>query len=165
MSVQKIKSDLNNLCGTISRTITECERMKTFVNGLSNVSKSDLTHIISSANNCINLITVFDHILTTIHNECSIELDIFFRDFNTKTKMLMMDCKKIITQLKTLIKTCQGCYEFYQISNEIEWLIMCGVTPDIFNWIEQPLYSFKNQLQMVQMLAYKNNNKLIVKAR
>lgn len=165
MSVQKIKSDLNNLCNTISKTITECERMKTSVNGLGNVSESDLTHIISSADNCINSITVFDRILTTVHNECSIELDIFFRDFNTKTKMIMTDCKEMIAQLKTLIETCRGCYEFYQISNETEWIIMCGITPDIFNWIEQPLYSFKNQLQMVQMSAYTNNNKLIVKVR
>lgn len=165
MSVQKIKSDLNNLCNTISRTITECERMKTSVNGLGNVSENDLTHIISSADNCINSITVFDRILTTVHNECSIELDIFFRDFNNKTKMLMADCKEMIAQLKTLIETCRGCYEFYQISDDVEWIVMCGITPDLFNWIEQPLYSFKNQLQMVQMSAYINNNKLIVKVR
>lgn len=165
MSVQKIKSDLNNLCNTASQTITECERMKTVVNGLGNVSKSDITHMISSAENCINTITNFDSILTTIHNECNIELDIFFREFNTKTKMLMTECNEIIGQLKTLIECCRGCYEFYEISNEIEWIVMCGITPNIFNWIEQPLYSFKNQLQMVQMLAYTNNNKLIVKVR
>lgn len=165
MSVQKIKSDLNNLCNTISKTITECERMKTSVNGLGNVSESDLTHMISSAESCINSITVFDRILTTVHNECSIELDIFFRDFNNKTKMLIADCKEMIAQLKTLIETCRGCYEFYQISDDVEWIVMCGITPDLFNWIEQPLYSFKNQLQMVQMSAYTNNNKLIVKVR
>ena len=165
MSVQKIKSDLNNLCNNISKTITECERMKTSVNGLVNVSESDLTHMISSAENCINSITIFNHILTTVHNECSIELDIFFRDFNNKTKMLMADCKEIIAQLKTLIETCRGCYEFYQISDDVEWIVMCGITPDLFNWIEQPLYSFKNQLQMVQMSAYTNNNKLIMKVR
>lgn len=165
MSVQKIKSDLNNLCNNISKTITECERMKTSVNGLGNVSESDLTHMISSAESCINSITVFDRILTTVHNECSIELDIFFRDFNNKTKMLMADCKEIIAQLKTLIETCRGCYEFYQISDDVEWIVMCGITPNLFNWIEQPLYSFKNKLQMVQMLAYTNNNKLIMKVR
>lgn len=165
MSVQKIKSDLNNLCNNISKTITECERMKTSVNGLGNVSESDLTHMISSAESCINSITVFDRILTTVHNECSIELDIFFRDFNNKTKMLMADCKEMIAQLKTLIETCRGCYEFYQISDDVEWIVMCGITPNLFNWIEQPLYSFKNKLQMVQMLAYTNNNKLIVKVR
>lgn len=165
MSVQKIKSDLNNLCNNISKTITECERMKTSVNGLGNVSESDLTHMISSAENCINSITIFNHILTTVHNECSIELDIFFRDFNNKTKMLMADCKEMIAQLKTLIETCRGCYEFYQISDDVEWIVMCGITPDLFNWIEQPLYSFKNQLQMVQMSAYTNNKKLIVKVR
>lgn len=165
MSVQKIKSDLNNLCNTISKTITECERMKTSVNCLGNVSENDLTHMISSAESCINSITIFNHILTTVHNECSIELDIFFRDFNNKTKMLMADCKEIIAQLKTLIETCRGCYEFYQISDDVEWIVMCGITPDLFNWIEQPLYSFKNQLQMVQMSAYTNNNKLIVKVR
>lgn len=165
MSVQKIKSDLNNLCNNISKTITECERMKTSVNGLGNVSESDLTHMISSAESCINSITVFDRILTTVHNECSIELDIFFKDFNNKTKMLMADCKEMIAQLKTLIETCRGCYEFYQISDDVEWIVMCGITPNLFNWIEQPLYSFKNKLQMVQMLAYTNNNKLIVKVR
>lgn len=165
MSVQKIKSDLNNLCNNISKTITECERMKTSVNGLGNVSESDLTHMISSAESCINSITVFDRILTTVHNECSIELDIFFKDFNNKTKMLMADCKEMIAQLKTLIETCRGCYEFYQISDDVEWIVMCGITPNLFNWIEQPLYSFKNKLQMVQMLAYTNNNKLIMKAR
>lgn len=165
MSVQKIKSDLNNLCNNISKTITECERMKTSVNGLGNVSESDLTHMISSAKSCINSITVFDRILTTVHNECSIELDIFFRDFNNKTKMLMSDCKEMIAQLKTLIETCRGCYEFYQISYDVEWIVMCGITPNLFNWIEQPLYSFKNKLQMVQMSAYTNNNKLIVKVR
>lgn len=165
MSVQKIKSDLNNLCNNISKTITECERMKTSVNGLGNVSESDLTHMISSAESCINSITVFDRTLTTVHNECSIELDIFFRDFNNKTKMLMADCKEMIAQLKTLIETCRGCYEFYQISDDVEWIVMCGITPNLFNWIEQPLYSFKNKLQMVQMLAYTNNNKLIVKVR
>lgn len=165
MSVQKIKSDLNNLCSNISKTITECERMKTAVNGLGNVSESDLTHMISSAESCINSITVFYHILTTVHNECSIELDIFFRDFNNKTKMLMSDCKEMIAQLKTLIETCRGCYEFYKISDDVEWIVMCGITPNLFNWIEQPLYSFKNKLQMVQMSAYTNNNKLIVKVR
>lgn len=165
MSVQKIKSDLNKLCNNISKTITECERMKTSVNGLGNVSESDLTHMISSAESCINSITVFDSILTTVHNECSIELDIFFRDFNNKTKMLMADCKEMIAQLKTLIETCRGCYEFYQISDDVEWIVMCGITPNLFNWIEQPLYSFKNKLQMVQMSAYTNNNKLIMKVR
>ena len=165
MSVQKIKSNLNNLCNTISKTITECERMKTSVNGLGNVSESDLTHMISSAESCINSITVFDRILTTVHNECSIELDIFFKDFNNKTKMLMADCKEMIAQLKTLIETCRGCYEFYQISDDVEWIVMCGITPNLFNWIEQPLYNFKNKLQMVQMLAYTNNNKLIMKVR
>ena len=165
MSVQKIKSDLNSLCSIASLTITECERVKTVVDGLGIIQENDLTRMIQSANNTIDSIRRFEQEVKTVHNECMIELDIFFKEYNSFTQRFIAECATIISQLQSLIEMCKSCYEFLHISDEMEWLAMCGITPQIFNWIVSPLYTFKNQLQTLQLKTYTNNNKLIVKAR
>lgn len=165
MSVQKIKSDLNSLCSMVSLTITECERMKTVVDDLGLTQENDLKRLAQSANNTIDSIRRFEREVKTVHSECMIELDIFFKEYNSFTQRFITECTTIISQLHSLIKMCESCYEFYQISDEIEWLAMCGIIPQLFNWIVSPLYTFKNQLQTFQLKTYTNNNKLIVKAR
>lgn len=165
MSVQKIKSDLNGLCNDVSKVITECERMKTVIDGLGIIKENDITSMIQNANKTIDSIKRFENDVQRIHNECSIELDVFFKEYNSFTQKFIKECVTIITQLNTLISECKSCYEFYQISDEIEWILMCGITPQLFNWIVSPLYTFKNKLQILQLKTYTNNNKLIVKVR
>ena len=165
MPVQKIKSDLNSLCSMSSLTIIECERMKTIVDSLGMIQENDLTRMVQSANNTIGSITRFEREVKTVHSECMNELDIFFKEYNSFTQRFITECTTIISQLQSLIKMCESCYEFYQISDEMEWIVMCGITPQLFNWIVSPLYTFKNQLQTLQLKTYTNNNKLIVKVR
>ena len=165
MSVQKIKSDLNSLCSVISLTITECDRMKTVVDGLGMIQENDITRMIQDANSTIDSIKRFENEVKTVHSECMIELDIFFKEYNSFTQRFITECTTIISQLQALIEICESCYEFYQISDEMEWIVMCGITPQIFIWIASPLYSFKNQLQTLQLKTYTNNNKLVVKVR
>lgn len=165
MSVQKIKSDLNGVCNTVSRVITECERLKTVVSSLGIVKESDLQRMIASADNLKQVVTTFERDVNTVHNECSIELVIFFKTYNQLTRKFVTECREIIAQLDKLKEDCNACFEFYRISDEIEWILMCEITPELFNWIVRPLYSFKNELQMLQLKTYENNNKLIVKVR
>ena len=165
MSVQKIKSDLNLLCNMISLTMTECERMKTIVDSLGMIQENDITRMVQSANNTIDSIRRLEIEVKTVHIECMIELDIFFKGYNSCTQRFITECTTIISQLQSLIEICKSCYEFYLISDEMEWIAMCGITPQSFNWIVSPLYAFKNQLQTLQLKTYTNNNKLIVKVR
>ena len=165
MSVKKVKSDLNSLCNIITPAVTSCDRLITVVNSLGFVSENDLSNISQSANRCISSIKKFESIVKTVHSECSIELNIFFKEYNTFTQNVSTECTQILEHLENLIDICNSCREFYQISNEVEWILMCNVTPDLFTWIAGLLYSFKNKLNTLQLKSYERNSSLIMKVR
>ena len=146
--------------------------------------ESDLSQLIDSLNNVEDSeayivsehISTIDHTIDTVESNFErmlelnkAELHIFFNEFNSKTRDMIMELDKLSNDLDELSTMADELYTSYKLAESVgsflEYFLDTDLNADSLREFIPGIVEVKNELQVFKMMIDTNNNKLVVGVR